>query len=98
MLISAAGKLFPFEEYSGVELPTIFFEVRDDLCLKNMCRKAIRKSVIANATHENMFDAATKMGLPPLLQDYLVFGMSPSDESDQWKKANESDKLNKSDE
>ena len=98
MLMAAAGELFPFEEYADVELPTIFVEIRDDLGLKNLCRKAIRKSVVENATHENMFDAGRIVGLPPILQDYLVFGMSMSDESDQWEEPNESDESNKSDE
>ena len=98
MLMAAAGELFPFEEYPDVELPTIFVEVRDELCLKNLCRKALRKSVIANGTHENMFDAGRILGLPRILQDYLVFGMSMSDESDTWEKPNESDESNKSDE
>ena len=98
MLMAAVGELFPFEEYADVELPTIFVEVRDDLGLKNLCRKVIRKSVVENATHENMFDAGRIVGLPPILQDYLVFGMSMSDESDQWEEPNESDESNKSDE
>ena len=98
MLMAAAGELFPFEEYADVELPTIFVEVRDDWCLKSLCRKALRKSVIANGTHENMFDAGRILGLPWILQDYLVFGMSPLDESDTWEETNESDESNKSDE
>ena len=95
MLMVAAGELFPFEVYDDEELPEIFLEVRDDLGLKNFCRKALRKSVIANGTHENMFDAGRILGLPPILQDYLVFGMSPLDESDTWEKTNESDESNK---
>ena len=95
MLMAAAGELFPFEEYDDEELPEIFLEVRDDLGLKNLCRKVLRKSVIANGTHENMFDAGRILGLPPILQDYLVFGMSPLDESDTWEKTNESDESNK---
>ena len=95
MLMAAAGELFPFEDYDDVELPQIFVEVRDDWCLKSLCRKALRKSVIANGTHENMFDAGRILGLPRILQDYLVFGMSPLDESDTWEKTNESDESNK---
>ena len=83
MLMAAAGELFPFDEYADVELPTIFVEICDDLGLKSLCRKAIRKSVVENATHESIFDAGRIVGLPPILQDYLVFGMSMSDESDQ---------------
>ena len=98
MLMAAAGELFPFEDYDDVELPQIFVEVRDDWRLKSLCRKALRKSVIANGTHENMFDAGRILGLPRILQDYLVFGMSMSDESDTWEKPNESDESNKSDE
>ena len=98
MLMAAAGELFHFEEYDDVELPAIFVEIRDDLRLKNLCRKVIRKSVVANATHENIFDAGRILGLPPILQDYLVFGMSMSDESDTWEKPNESDESNKLDE
>ena len=62
--MAAAGELFPFEEYADVELPTIFVAVRDDWCLKSLCRNALRKSVIANGTHENMFDAGRILGLP----------------------------------
>ena len=98
MLMAAAGELFRFDVYDDEELPEIFLDVRDELCLKNLCRKAIRKSVVENATHENIFDAGRILGLPPILQDYLVFGMSMSDESDQWVKPNESDESNKSDE
>ena len=98
MLMAAAGELFPFDEYADVELPTIFVAVRDDWSLKSLCRKALRNSVIANGTHENMFDAGRILGLPHILQDYLVFGMSPVDESDEWKEPNESDDWNKSDE
>ena len=79
MLMGAAGELFLFDKYTDEELPEQIVKSHDDLSLKNLCRKAIRNSVIANATHENMFDARTTMGLPMLLQEYLVFGMSISD-------------------
>ena len=67
MLMAAAGELFPFEEYADVELPTIFVAVRDDWSLKSLCHKALRNSVIANGTHQNMFDAGRILGLPHIL-------------------------------
>ena len=76
MLMAAAGELYPFEEYSDEELPEKIVEARDDLSLMNMCRKVIRNAVIMRGNNENMFDARTKMGLPSLMEDYLVFDMS----------------------
>ena len=55
MLMAAAGELFRFHMYDDEELPEIFLDVRDDLGLKDLCRKGLQKSVIANGTHENMF-------------------------------------------
>ena len=50
------------------------------LGLKHMCRQIIRKHLIFLNPHLHLFDRLHKLGLPPLLRDYLLYGFSLDDQ------------------
>ena len=43
------------------------------ICLKYLCREAIRKYLLELNYHENLFNRVPKLGLPPTLSKYLLF-------------------------
>ena len=49
------------------------------LSLKHMCRQSIRKHLIQLNPHLHLFDRLNKLGLPSLLNDYLLYGFSLDD-------------------
>ena len=44
-----------------------------------MCRQSIRKHLIKLNPHLHLFDRLNKLGLPSLLNDYLLYGFSLDD-------------------
>ena len=46
------------------------------LCLKHMVREAIRKHLLRLDLHANLFVRIPQLGLPSLLNEYLLYGMS----------------------
>ena len=75
MFMYAAGEKYPFLDSMDKHVPTTIFETRKDISLKNLCRKAIRTQAI-KCTNENLFEVSTKLGLPKLMQNYLVFDLT----------------------
>ena len=60
------------------------------LCLKHLCRESIRKHLINLNPHELLFRRVPQLGLPSLVNDYLLFGIS-IEENDEVKKVDGKD-------
>ncbi len=52
------------------------------MCLKDMCRKSICKHMIKCNPGRNMFLMVPLLGLPRIIQEYLLYGMSIEDQED----------------
>ena len=91
MLMFVPGEHFPFHLYPDEDIATPIVESRDDLSLKNLCRKAIRNHTIMSENHENLFEATQKLHLPSLMESYILYGMSLSDEEDDDEDGDEDD-------
>ena len=79
MLMFAAGELYPFFESSDPCVPTTIIRAQNDHSLKNHCRRVIRNQIIMTNKHENLFEATPKLGLPALMQKYIVHEISLSE-------------------
>ena len=53
-------------------------ESKEKLCLRDSCREAIRKHVLILDPHGNLFDRVPKLGLPAVLNNYLLYNVSVS--------------------
>ena len=82
MMMFVAGEYFPFHLYPDKDIAKAIVQSRDDLSLKNLCRKVIQYNTITSGNNENLFEAANRVQLPRLLQNYIVYGMSLLDETD----------------
>ena len=80
MMMFVTGECFPFHLYCDKDIAKPIVQSRDDLSLKNICRRAIRYYTIRSGNNENLFEAMKKLQLPSLLQDYIMYGMSLVDE------------------
>ena len=87
MLLLAAGEtiegntvkrfIFPEYDYCTEYVPQYLQDIRKiQLSLKWACREVIRKKLIQLDPHTNLFIRAPKLGLPKLLQSYLLYDMS----------------------
>ena len=47
-----------------------------EICLKDMCREEIRHYLLNTNPHENLFCRVPRLGLPPLLTQYILYNMS----------------------
>ena len=81
MMMFVAGEYFPFHLYPDKDIVKAIVQSQDDLCLKNLCCKAIWYYTIMSGNNEN-FEAANRVQLPRLLQNFIVYGMSLFDETD----------------
>ena len=68
-ILLAAGEILPFGS-SEVE----------SSCLKDVCRRRIRQILIDKDPHENLFVRIPQLGLPYLLPEYLLYGVSLEDQ------------------
>ena len=67
------------------EVPEYLFHKELQMCLKHLCREAIRKHLLDVNPHEHLFGRVTMLGLPMLLTNYLVYEMSLDDQiSTDW--------------
>ena len=82
MMMFVTGEYFPFNLYPDKDIAKAIVQSRDDLSLKNLCHRAIRYYTIMSGNNENLFEAANRVQLPRLLQNYIVYGMSLFDETD----------------
>ena len=83
MMMFVAGEYFPFHLYGDKDIATPIVQSRDDLSLKNICRREIRYYIIRSGNNENLFEAMKKLQLPSLLKDYIMYGMSLVDEEEE---------------
>ena len=100
MLLFAAGErvrgriVEGTTHYHGIlraEVPEYLFHKDLRLYLKHLCREAIRKCLLDVDPHEHLFFRVTKLGLPMLLADYLVYEMTLDDQiSTDWCKCSRS--------
>ena len=56
-----------------VDIPDYLQELQQNLELKNLCRKAIRKHLIDLDPHTHLFNRIPKLGLVSLLYEYLLY-------------------------
>ena len=82
MMMFVAGEYFPFHLYPDKDIVKAIVRSRDDLSLKNLCHRAIWYYTIMSGNNQNLFEAANRVQLPRLLQNYIVYGMSLFDETD----------------
>ena len=89
MFLFAAGEIFtgPIVEetayYNNItvraEVPEYLFHKELQMCMKHLCREAIRKHLLAVDPHEHLFGRVPKLGLPKSLTNYLVYEMTLDD-------------------
>ena len=63
---------------AGENLTLDSIEVESD-CLKDLCRKRIRQILIDKDPHENLFVRIPQLGLPSLVTEYLLYGVTLHD-------------------
>ena len=68
--------------YPDQDIAKVIVWSRDDFSLKNLSRRAIRYYTIMSGNNQNLFEVANRVQLPRLLQNYIVYGMSLFDETD----------------
>ena len=63
------------KNYCGVKIPNYILYRRRHLCLKHMCREAIRKHLL-KLSPINLFIRVPEIGLPSLLTSYILYGVA----------------------
>ena len=76
MLLIAAGEKLDETNVTIEDILDAMYETGDELCLKHMCREAIREHLIELNPHLNLFLRIPKLGLPSLLTKYLLYDMA----------------------
>ena len=94
MLLFAAGEIITGPIVEGTRLygdlvradvPEYLFHKDLRMCLKHLCREAIRKHLLKLDPHTHLFGRVTKLGLPKSLTTYLVYEMTLDDQiSTDW--------------
>ena len=59
------------------ELLNAAADVNLKLNLKHICRRMIRKHLLKLDRHKNLFVRIPQLGLPSIITEYLLYGMSP---------------------
>ena len=62
------------KNYCGVKIPNYILHRRRHLCLKHLCREAIRKHLL-KLSPVNLFITVPEIGLPSLLTSYILYGV-----------------------
>ena len=84
MLLYAAGETLQgltlrrlkTEILEGEEVPECIKEMFTDTSLKHLCRQHIRKHLIQLKPHRHLFGIIRQLGLPSLIESYLLYNMS----------------------
>ena len=78
MLLYAAGEKVDGTRIVSSECSVPDYLLLEDLkmCLKHMCREAIRKHLLELDSHQHLFGGVSKLRLATSLTDYLVYDMS----------------------
>ena len=76
LLLYAAG-----QRLNGDELETVkeISHEAQRLCLKNLCRQAIREHLLRLDPHTHLFGRVPRLALPHLITEYLLHGVSLDD-------------------
>ena len=69
MTMLAAGEIWLISAVDYLELPR-------GPNLSHLCREAIRNHLLDIDRHENLFVRVPRLGLPPVLNDYLLYNVS----------------------
>ena len=81
MLLFAAGeKIMPSVGCTNTTIPE--YLQHEQLSLKEKCRETIRKHLLDIDPHGNLFHRIPKIGLPSVLDRYVLFGMSIDGDDD----------------
>ena len=62
-----------------IEIPKCIKELKENLALKHLCRETIRKHLIDLDPHEHLFGRIPKLGLPSIVNDYLLYDHALND-------------------
>ena len=81
MLLFAAGERFGVRDLRE-KVNTLFDLEECDLDLKHLCRERLRRHLIDLNPHAHLFNRIPHLGLPPLLNEYLLYDVS----LDDWEK------------
>ena len=91
-LLFAAGELIDPQilrkvsrQSSNDESFAFDFLLNKDLkfCLKHLCREALREHLLKLDPHTHLFGRIPQLGLPSLVNKYLLYGMSLNDDDDE---------------
>ena len=83
LLLHAAGEKIDGATLAVGSVPDYLQNKDLRLCLKHLCRETIRNHLLHLDPHDHLFDRVPRLGLPTLLTDYLLYGMSLDEEEDQ---------------
>ena len=81
MLLFAAGERFDDRDLRE-RINTLFDLEECSLGLKHLCRERLRRHLIDLNPHAHLFNRIPHLGLPPLLNEYLLYDVS----LDDWEK------------
>ena len=77
MLLFASGEMSELTAgQDDVEVPEYVVNSHLKLCLKHLCREAIRHHLIDLNSRLHLFSRIPELGLPPLLNEYLLYEQS----------------------
>ena len=76
-LLKAGGFTTARRSVRNGTLPDEFLtsQPKGDLNLKHECRKVIRRRLFAVQLHQNVISKVCQLGLPSILEEYLLFGI-----------------------
>ena len=81
MLLFAAGELSEITAgQDNVHIPDYLHLPELKVCLKHVCRESIRRYLIDLNLKSHLFYRIPKLGLPSLLNEYLLYNISLDDE------------------
>ena len=73
------------------EVPEYLLHKDLQMCLKHLCREAIRKHLLELDPHTHLFGRVPRLGLPTIITEYLLFNMSIEKENSEVLSDSESD-------
>ena len=80
-LLFAAGVDMPMNINKHFPRSIYTYPLEEEMSLKHLCRKAIRKYLL-KMSPVNLFVQVPQLGLPTLLQEYLLFNVALDDDDD----------------
>ena len=90
-LLLAAGNTIN-ERYKSLIWSWHLISDEEEFSLKHLSREAVRKQMITAHPHDNLFQTVPKLGIPSILESYLVYDISVNDDDysdkeflDKWR-------------